>query len=90
MYGINAIKEENVEESSIYYDCSENKNKNMNIEEKNNKLRNNKLKEERDHSTSVSSNPQISNSKSNISIIQQVLVPIHKYQILNQTFQPKK
>ena len=67
MYGINAIKEENVEESSIYYDCSENKNKNMNIEEKNNKLRNNKLKEERDHSTSVSSNPQISNSKSNIS-----------------------
>ena len=37
----------------------------MNIEEKNNKLRNNKLKEERDHSTSVSSNPQISYSKSN-------------------------
>ena len=68
MYGINSIKEENMEESSIYYDCSENKNKNINnIEEKNNKLRNNKLKEERDHSTSVSSNPQISNSKSNIS-----------------------
>ena len=68
MYGINSIKEENMEESSIYYDCSENKNKNNNIiEEKNNKLRNNKLKEERDHSTSVSSNPQISNSKSNIS-----------------------
>ena len=54
MYGINSIKEENMEESSIYYDCSENKNKNNNIEEKNNKLRNNKLKEERDHSTSVS------------------------------------
>ena len=68
MYGINSIKEENMEESSIYYDCTENKNKNVNnIEEKNNKLRNNKLKEERDHSTSVSSNPQISNSKSNIS-----------------------
>ena len=67
IFGINAIKEENVEESSIYYDCSENKNKNINIEEKNNKLRINKLKEERDHSTSVSSNPQISYSKSNIS-----------------------
>ena len=63
--GINAIKEENAEESSIYIDCSENKNKNINIEEKNNKLRNNKLKEERDHSTSVSSNPQISYTKSN-------------------------
>ena len=67
IFGINAIKEENVEESSIYIDCSENKNKNINIEEKNNKLRINKLKEERDHSTSVSSNPQISYSKSNIS-----------------------
>ena len=65
IFGINAIKEENAEESSIYIDCSENKNKNINIEEKNNKLRNNKLKEERDHSTSVSSNPQISYSKSN-------------------------
>ena len=77
MYGINSIKEENMEESSIYYDCSENKNKNINnIEEKNNKLRNNKLKEERDHSTSVSSNPQISNSKSNISAKE-----INKYSI---------
>ena len=65
IFGINAIKEENAEESSIYIDCSENKNKNINIEEKNNKLRNNKLKEERDHSTSVSSNPQISYTKSN-------------------------
>ena len=66
IFGINAIKEENAEESSIYIDCSENKNKNINIEEKkNNKLRNNKLKDERDHSTSVSSNPQISYSKSN-------------------------
>ena len=65
IFGINAIKEENAEESSIYIDCSENKNKNINIEEKNNKLRINKLKEERDHSTSISSNPQISYSKSN-------------------------
>ena len=51
----------------VYSDFTENKNKNNNIEEKNNKLRINKLKEERDHSTSVSSNPQISYSKSNIS-----------------------
>ena len=52
----------------VYPEFVENKNKNNNVEEKNNKLRINKLKEERDHSTSVSSNPQISNSKSNISI----------------------
>ena len=65
IFGINSIKEENAEESSIYIDCSESKNKNNNFEEKNSKLRNNKLKEERDHSTSVSSNPQISYSKSN-------------------------
>ncbi len=51
----------------VYPEFVENKNKNNNVEEKNNKLRINKLKEERDHSTSVSSNPQISNSKSNIS-----------------------
>jgi hypothetical protein len=51
----------------VYSEFVENKNKNNNVEEKNNKLRINKLKEERDHSTSVSSNPQISNSKSNIS-----------------------
>ena len=51
----------------VYPEFVENKNKNNNAEEKNNKLRINKLKEERDHSTSVSSNPQISNSKSNIS-----------------------
>ena len=65
IFGINSIKEENAEESLAYSDFGENKNKNNNIEEKNNKLRNNKLKEERDHSTSVSSNPQISYSKSN-------------------------
>ena len=51
----------------VYPEFVENKNKNNNVEEKNSKLRINKLKEERDHSTSVSSNPQISNSKSNIS-----------------------
>ena len=51
----------------VYPEFVENKNKNNNVEEKNNKLRINKLKEERDHSTSASSNPQISNSKSNIS-----------------------
>ena len=51
----------------VYPEFVENKNKNNNVDEKNNKLRINKLKEERDHSTSVSSNPQISNSKSNIS-----------------------
>ena len=51
----------------VYPEFVENKNKNNNVEEKNNKFRINKLKEERDHSTSVSSNPQISNSKSNIS-----------------------
>ena len=51
----------------VYPEFVENKNKNNNVEEKNNKLRINKLKEEKDHSTSVSSNPQISNSKSNIS-----------------------
>ena len=67
IFGINSIKEENAEESLVYSDFTENKNKNNNIEEKNNKLRINKLKEERDHSTSVSSNPQISYSKSNIS-----------------------
>jgi hypothetical protein len=67
IFGINSIKEENAEESLVYPEFVENKNKNNNVEEKNNKLRINKLKEERDHSTSVSSNPQISNSKSNIS-----------------------
>ena len=51
----------------VYPEFVENKNKNNNVDEKNSKLRINKLKEERDHSTSVSSNPQISNSKSNIS-----------------------
>ena len=51
----------------VYPEFVENKNKNNNVEEKNSKLRINKLKEERDHSTSISSNPQISNSKSNIS-----------------------
>ena len=67
IFGINSIKEENAEESSIYIECPENKNKNNFDEKNNNKLRMNKLKEDRDHSTSVSSNPQISYSKSNIS-----------------------
>ena len=67
IFGINSIKEENAEDSSILMECSENKNKNNNTEDKSNKLRINKLKEDRDHSTSVSSNPQISYSKSNIS-----------------------
>ena len=54
-----------------YTEHNENgKNKKEIIDEKSNKLRNNKLDKidkERDHSTSVSSNPQISYSKSNIS-----------------------